>query len=287
MIPDELYHELCRALGGEDKIVTISPLSAAHDAFIYRLALKDGSRCVAKMSPQGGDDLEVFMLKYLHEKGGLPIPDIIYASDTLIVMNYIAADWQRSAKADEHAADLLAHLHMVKDDLYGFERDTTIGSLIQPNDRSDDWIKFFINQRLLYMGRAALEEDKIKAAQMKKLEKLCNKIPDIFGKTDISSPRLIHGDLWDGNILAVDDKIAAFIDPSIYYADPEIELAFTTLFGTFGKSFFRRYNEHIPIRPGFFEERCDIYNIYALLVHARLFGISYARRAEHIMDRFI
>ncbi|TVQ83739.1 MAG: fructosamine kinase [Micavibrio sp.] len=286
MLPAELYRELCDAVG-EENIFTISPLSAAHDAFIYRLALKDGNQRVAKLAPNGGIEMEVFMLNYLHDKGGLPIPDILYASDTLIVMDFINSDWERSKAAERHAADLLARLHSITADFYGFRRDTRIGSLPQPNPRYDNWITFFIEQRLLYMGKAALEEGKIKPAQMRKLEKLCGKIPDIFARADISTPRLIHGDLWDGNILAVKDKVVAFIDPSIYYADPEIELAFTTLFGTFGKAFFRRYNEHIPIRPGFFEERCDIYNLYALLVHARLFGITYARRAEHIIDRFL
>jgi fructosamine-3-kinase len=68
------------------------------------------------------------------------------------------------------------------------------------------------------------------------------------------------------------------LDPSIYYAHPEIELAFITLFGTFGDAFFDRYQQLRPIRPGFFESRRDIYNIYPLLVHARLFGGGYAQQ---------
>ncbi len=286
MLPAESYEELCNAVD-EDMIVTISPLSAAHDAMIYRLAMKDDTHCVAKFSPKGGIGLEVFMLNYLHEKGNLPIPNIIYSSETLVVMEYIVADWERSKHAEEDAADLLAALHQVEGEFYGFYKDTSIGSLLQPNPQSDNWVDFFVENRLLYTGRLALDEGKFKPGQMKKLEKLCNKIPSLFDGVEISTPRLIHGDLWDGNILTSADKVIAFIDPSIYYADPEVELAFTTLFDTFGKPFFNRYNEHIPIRPGFFEERCDIYNLYGLLIHARLFGISYARRAGHIIDRFL
>ncbi len=33
-------------------------------------------------------------------------------------------------------------------------------------------------------------------------------------------------------------KIAAFLDPAIYYADPEIELAFIKLLNTFDIGFF-------------------------------------------------
>ncbi len=285
-LPPELYQELLDALD-DKKIITISPLSAARDAFIYRLYLKDGKQLVAKMSKKGGINLEIFMLNYLRDKGGLPVPEIIYSSDSLIIMEYVLSDWERSKKVEENAAELLSKLHMVESDSYGFEKTTSIGPLEQPNPQNDDWVSFFIENRLLYSGNLALQEGKFKKGQMKKLEKLCRKIPDIITKAEISSPRLIHGDLWDGNILSSKSKVIAFIDPAIYYADPEIELAFTTLFNTFGQSFFRKYNEFIKIREGFFEERKDIYNLYALLVHARIYGYSYARRAENIIDKFL
>ena len=101
-----------------------------------------------------------------------------------------------------------------------------------------------------------------------------------------STPSLIHGDMWGGNVLAKGGRIAGFVDPAIYYADAEIELAFSTLFSTFGDSFFRRYAEHRPIRPGFFEERRDLLNLYPLLVHVRLFGGSYVQSVERTLAKF-
>ena len=81
-------------------------------------------------------------------------------------------------------------------------------------------------------------------------------------------------------------RIAGFVDPAIYYADAEIGLAFSTLFSTFSDAFFARYGEIRPMRPGFFEERRDIYNLYPLLVHARLFGGHYASSGERTLKRF-
>jgi fructosamine-3-kinase len=89
--------------------------------------------------------------------------------------------------------------------------------------------------------------------------------------------------MWGGNVLVNDGCIAGFIDPAIYYADPEIELAFSTLFSTFGEPFFRRYSEIRPIRPDFFEVRRDLYNLWPLLVHVRLFGGGYVRQVERIL----
>lgn len=46
-----------------------------------------------------------------------------------------------------------------------------------------------------------------------------------------ASPALVHGDPRGGNVLVRDGRIAAFIDPAIHHADPEVELAFSMLFG--------------------------------------------------------
>ncbi|MFN3294922.1 MAG: phosphotransferase, partial [Gemmobacter sp.] len=36
---------------------------------------------------------------------------------------------------------------------------------------------------------------------------------------DDAPPSLIHGDLWTGNVLVKDGRIAGFVDPAIHYAD--------------------------------------------------------------------
>ena len=76
------------------------------------------------------------------------------------------------------------------------------------------------------------------------------------------------------------------IDPACYRAHAEIELAFTTLFSTFGDRFFARYREERPIAPGFFEARRDLYNLYPLLVHVRLFGGHYRQAVRSTLRRF-
>ena len=80
--------------------------------------------------------------------------------------------------------------------------------------------------------------------------------------------------------------VLGLIDPAIYFSDPEIELAFMTLFGSVGETFFTSYREIHPIAPGFFEARRHLYNLYPLLVHVRLFGGGYVGQVERILDRF-
>jgi fructosamine-3-kinase len=135
------------------------------------------------------------------------------------------------------------------------------------------------------MGRQALDSGRLPAASFAALERLCGKLDRYIDAG--TRPSLIHGDVWGGNVLARAGRIAAFVDPAIYFADAEIELAFSTLFGTFGEAFFDRYREIRPIAPGFLEVRRDLYNLYPLLVHTRLFGASYAASVKRSLARFV
>ena len=134
------------------------------------------------------------------------------------------------------------------------------------------------------MGRECLRTGRFSKEFFTRLERFSSRLDRWLHEPEY--PSLIHGDVWTTNVLADDEQITGFIDPAVYYADPEVELAFTTLFGTFGDAFFARYQDFRPIRPGFFEERRDIYNLYPLLVHTRLFGGSYVHSVDSVLRRF-
>ncbi len=279
MITPELQKEIEDATKGH--FTSVAPLSSANNALIYRLNYTDGRVLVAKLADHGLE-IEAFMVNYLREKSRLPVPKIHYFNAHVIIMDFIQPDWHIDDGAQRNAAELLADLHKIKADKYGFERDDVLGTLHQPNPWTANWADFFVNHRLLYMAREALKEGKIDAKMMKQIEKIAAKVPGLF--KDAAPPSLIHGDVWGGNVLPGRGKILAFLDPAIYYADPEIELAFAALFDTFGRPFFDRYNEISPIRPGFMEARKDIYNLYPLLAHSRMFGSSYVRKIQKILN---
>ncbi len=279
MTPAE--REVIGALAGA-AVLDASPLAGGCIGEVFRLDLADGRRLVAKTAgPDGTLDIEGYMLGYLADT--VPVPGVVHAAPDLLLMDFIETSGGLDAAAQEHAADLLAALHGVTADAFGHERDTLIGPLAQPNPWTDSWIEFFRDQRLIYMGRLALESGRLPAETFARLEKFCAKLDAHIEEPP--RPSLIHGDMWGGNILTRDGRIAAFIDPATHHADAEIELAFSTLFNTYGDPFFRRYAEHRPIAPGFFETRRDIYNLYPLLVHARLFGGHYAQSVDGILRR--
>lgn len=269
------------------RIVGTGPLTGGCIAEVLRVELDGGGALVAKIAEPdtGGLALEARMLRYLAEHTDLPVPAVLRGDDGLLLIEFIESSGGLDANAQAHAAELLAELHGVTAPTFGFDWDTLIGPLPQPNPWSEDWRDFFRDQRLLYMGRLALDVGRLPAASFAGLERLCGKL-DRYIESG-GRPSLIHGDVWGGNVLARDGRIAAFVDPAIYFADAEIELAFSTLFGTFGDAFFARYREIRPLAPGFFEVRRDLYNLYPLLVHTRLFGGGYAADVARILTRFV
>ncbi len=262
----------------------LAALSGGCIAEIYRLDFAAGPPMVAKLAGNGESlEPEAYMLGYLRAHSRLPVPELIHAEDGLLIMSHIEHGGALDGPAQAHAAELLADLHAITRPLFGHERDTLIGPLPQPNPDSESWRDFFRDHRLLAMARTAMAAGRLPTATMTRIEALAARLETWIEEPE--APALIHGDMWGGNVLAGQGRIAGFVDPAIYYADAEIELAFATLFATFGEPFFARYHEIRPIRPGFFEARKDIYNLYPLLVHLRLFGGNYLDSVEATLKR--
>ena len=280
----DLAVKIERLLG--QSVGNIVPLSGGDVGEVYKVECGDGSSVVAKVENVEPIKLEkeARMLDYLSKVSQLPVPGVIQCSDGLLILEYIEGQSRFTAEAQEHAAELLAALHDITQSVYGFEEDTLIGSLHQPNPLISSWVEFFGEHRLFYMAHEGHNAGKLPGSLLNSVEAFCQDLERWL--VEPNPPGLIHGDAWTGNILSNGDRIAGFLDPAIYFADPEIELAFTTLFRTFGKPFFDRYGELRPIAPGFFEERKDIYNLYPLLVHVRLFGGAYVNSAAQTLKNF-
>jgi fructosamine-3-kinase len=269
-----------------ERMLSVRPLGGGCIGEVYRAELEEGTPLVAKVDREGESHLEreAYMLRYLRQKSELPVPKVYHGSETLLLMEFVEGSSRFSKKAEHHAAELLARLHGITADSYGHERDTLIGALDQPNPPTKSWIEFFRDHRLLYIALVAHEAGRLPLEDLLRVERLSEKLYELI--EDPNPPALIHGDVWSANVLAREDRITAFLDPAIYYADPEIELAFISLFDSFGRPFLDRYQEIRPIRDGFFEVRCDLYNLYPLLVHTYYFGGGYLGSVRTTLDQF-
>ena len=262
------------------------PLAGGCIAEVFRAELPGGERVVVKRGRGHGPDLsvEAWMLRELGRRSALPVPAVLAGARDLLILEYVEHDDRPpDTAAQRHAAELLAALHAVSASTFGLERDTLIGPLPQPNGPMARWLPFFRERRLLFMARLARDAGRLPATTFARIDRLAARLDRWLEEP--SRPALLHGDVWTGNILFRGSRVAAFLDPAIYFGHPEIELAFTTLFGPFGRPFYDRYAELVGIAPGFFELRRDIYNLYPLLVHLHLFGGGYLRPITALLDR--
>lgn len=258
-------------------------LSGGSVGRVYLVQFANGGKVVAKLGPGLGP--EGWMLRRLAAETRLPVPHVVHDDDSLLLMDYVPGGEPLGRSAQEHAARLLAELHAHTWHSFGLERDTVIGGLVQPNPPTARWLEFFRDHRLLAMARQALECGRLPAVTMDGIERLAARLERWIDEP--ARPALVHGDCWGGNILVRDGKVAAFIDPALYYGHAEMDLAFSTMFATFGEDFFAAYRDHAAIAPGFFEARRDLYLLYPLLVHVRLFGGTYLDGVNRVLDRFL
>ena len=178
----------------------------------------------------------------------------------------------------------LAELHLMPQPYFGWHIDNTIGSTIQLNSQTKDWIRFWHKLRLDFQLQLAISKGYGK--QLAALGGLLiERLADFFqGYTP--SPSLLHGDLWSGNVASTIGDNPIVFDPACYFGDRETDLAMTELFGGFGRDFYAAYNDVWELDRGY-QTRKHLYNLYHVLNHLNLFGGNYVFQAETMMKNLV
>jgi hypothetical protein len=181
-----LEERIGMALG--EAVQGLEPLRGGCIAEVYRARLADGTAVVVKYDPgpEASLGLEAAMLRFLAKRSSLPVPQVFYAEDDLLVLEYVENDGKVSATTETHAAELLAELHSLSAPRFGFEQDTVIGPLVQPNPWTGSWLAFYREQRLGAMAQEAYRAGTLDETLLGRLERLVDDLDTFIGEPEAS-----------------------------------------------------------------------------------------------------
>ena len=215
--------------------------------------------------------------KYINQEN-LVIPEVI-AYKNIKNIEILLIEWIDMHNFDQKKLGKgLGELHLKSAEsnpkMFGFPVEGFIGTTDQKKGLEDNWIDCFLNLRiipqLLILKSTTLDKEIINKVKEKIKSELLNHKP-------INA--LVHGDLWSGNAGMDKNGKGVIFDPASWWADNEVDIAMTKLFGGFRKEFYEEYHKIFPKKNGF-EKRIIIYNFYHILNHANMFGGGYLNQVE-------
>ena len=215
--------------------------------------------------------------KYINQEN-LVIPEVI-AYKNIKNIEILLIEWIDMHNFDQKKLGKgLGELHLKSAEsnpkMFGFPVEGFIGTTDQKKGLEDNWIDCFLNLRiipqLLILKPMTLDKETINKVKEKIKSELLNHKP-------INA--LVHGDLWSGNAGMDKSGKGVIFDPASWWADNEVDIAMTKLFGGFRKEFYEEYHRIFPIKNGF-EKRIIIYNFYHILNHANMFGGGYLKQVK-------
>ncbi len=215
--------------------------------------------------------------KYINQEN-LVIPEVI-AYKNIKNIEILLIEWIDMHNFDQKKLGKgLGELHLKSAEsnpkMFGFPVEGFIGTTDQKKGMEDNWIDCFLNLRiipqLLSLKSRILDKEIINKVKEKIKSELLNHKP-------INA--LVHGDLWSGNAGMDKNGKGVIFDPASWWADNEVDIAMTKLFGGFRKEFYEEYHRIFPLKNGF-EKRIIIYNFYHILNHANMFGGGYLNQVE-------
>jgi fructosamine-3-kinase len=257
----------------------VAELSGVPEDRLHRLAGGDLSEVLLVEHPDGralvakggaATGTEAAMLRHLLAIG-IPVPAVEAEFDGVLLLEHVSNDGLFSANAWSDIGAVVRRLHGHVGEHYGWPVDYGLGSVGLDNRPSSDWPQFWGEQRLLATA-AVLDRP-----WRDRVEGVLARLPELLPAQP--TPALLHGDLWSGNILVAEGKLAALVDPACYYGHAEVDLAMLTLFGSPPEPFWESYGTFAPD----WELRRTVYQLFPALVHLRLFGAAYATMVDRML----
>ncbi|QNI57425.1 putative fructosamine 3-kinase [Synechococcus sp. BIOS-U3-1] len=248
------------------------------------MSLSDGEELFVKVAQTANllaEQSGLQALRHWSDPALIEVPQVL-GCIPLSGQSALVMAWWDASKGDQfRLGQGLAQLHRASaaagPGCFGWDHDGFIGLGPQPSGWCDNWGDAFTQLRLhpqlclaMQWGLAAQD-----------WEPLLGPIAAWLNR-HAPEPCLVHGDLWAGNAAVLADGRGLLIDPASWWADREVDLAMTRLFGGFSRRLMEGYSSEWPLPAGA-EQRVETLNLYHLLNHANLFGGGYQQRSREIL----
>jgi fructosamine-3-kinase len=277
------------------ELAEAKPLAGGTIHTTLGLTTKDGGKAVLKITPHRidrGYRHEMYQLNLLRSLG-VPAPEVyacrlgtLESPNSYILMEHVEgvnlAEAKKLCTADEydrlqaHLAELTLAMHERQGSHYCrvTEERADGGS-----GRHEHWARFY---REMYdpIWHEAEKVKQIPVKARRQIGKVHERLERLIGHDD--TPRLVHWDLWSGNVLAHKDghgnwRVSAVLDPNCKFAHAEAEIAYLELFHTSTPAFMKAYQHVRKMTPEYHMVRKLVYQLYPLIDDVTLHGEQYVK----------
>ena len=223
-------------------------------------------------------------LYYLNNLNLKYFPRLYAKNGDYLVISFFENNELKPNEARDDLIKAVVSIHSFYDDKYGFDFSTQIGGLKQENTRSRNWVDFYREKRLSYIYNLINISKPMDSSINNKIESLLKKLGNFIPNNPKAS--LLHGDLWEGNILFYNKKFVGFIDPGTFYGHNELEIAYLTWFNpNFIKNgFLNEYNNFIKIDKEF-KNYEPVYQLYYSLLNVHLWDRKYITDVQRLLNK--
>jgi fructosamine-3-kinase len=284
----EKYIKQIEDLLNNEKIIKHDLLQISFNIACLKFEISNNKKYIVKFFIERNNKFnaiksEINNLTYLNKKFKF-FPKVVKSNDNFLIMEYLENDNDKPDSTNIDFLESIVKIHSVSNRQYGFGFNTQIGAIKQINNFENNWVYFYSNYRLNDILEIANKRINLGKVINKKILLILNNMKNLIPSNP--KPLLLHGDLWEGNILFKKNKFVGFIDPGSFIGHSEMEVAYLRWFNPpfVDINFLDKYNDKILLDKEYLNYE-PIYQLYYALCNVALWDSSYIKEVKKLLDK--